>query len=95
MPRGRIKSSNQLSTRSFARCGNVGGKTPGICGGSARVNGTRVPVWGIEVNRLSGSSAASIVRSYGLCVAEIEAAFSYADANRAEIDFEIKANEDD
>ena len=70
-------------------------KTPNICGGSARVNGTRIPVWGIEVNRRAGVSAASIVRSYsGLRIADIEAAFSYADSHRAEIDLEIKANED-
>jgi uncharacterized protein (DUF433 family) len=70
-------------------------KTPNICGGSARVNGTRIPVWGIEVSRRAGASAASIVRSYGgLRTADIQAAFAYADRHRAEIDLEIKANEE-
>ncbi|HEV2968671.1 MAG TPA: DUF433 domain-containing protein [Pirellulales bacterium] len=68
--------------------------TPRICGGHARVNGTRIPVWGIELLRRAGKSARSIIRSYrGLTLTDVLAAFSYADSHRQEIDDAIKSNE--
>ena len=70
-------------------------KTKGVCGGKARIAGTRIPVWGIENARRSGNSIPAIVRMYsGLTKNLVEAALSYALDHPQEINRAIRANED-
>jgi uncharacterized protein (DUF433 family) len=70
-------------------------KTPKVCGGRARVDGTRVPVWGIEHARMTGYSIQQIVKMFpSLDEADVSAAFSYADIHRKEIEQEIRDNEE-
>jgi uncharacterized protein (DUF433 family) len=69
-------------------------KTPGTCGGCARVQGTRIPVWGIERARRAGKSVMAIVRAFpSLHATDVRAAFEYSDGHPREIDAEIKCNE--
>lgn len=68
--------------------------TPGICGGSARVHGTRIPVWGLVVGRRVGRSDQNLLRAYpGLTAADLEAAWRYVDAHQEEIEAEICEND--
>lgn len=67
--------------------------TPGICGGSARVCGTRIPVWGLEVGRRVGRSDKNLLRAFpALTAADLEAAWRYVDAHREQIEAEIREN---
>ena len=69
-------------------------KTPGTCGGRARVAGRRVPVSSIYRWFLRGNAPEDILEKYeGLTLAEIYAAVAYALANRDEVRAEI-ADED-
>jgi type III restriction enzyme len=68
--------------------------TPGICGGSARVYGTRIPVWGLEVGRRVGRSDKNLLRAYpSLTAADLQAAWRYVDAHREQIEAEIREND--
>jgi len=68
--------------------------TPGICGGSARVYGTRIPVWGLEVGRRVGRSDKNLLRAYpSLTAADLEAVWRYVDAHREQIEAEIREND--
>ncbi len=70
-------------------------KTPGTCGGRARINGRRIAVSSIYRWFLSGSSPEDILAKYEtLTLAEVYAAIACALANRDEIAAEI-AHEDD
>ncbi|RJQ27120.1 DUF433 domain-containing protein [Candidatus Parcubacteria bacterium] len=61
-------------------------KTEGICGGDARVDGTRIPVWMLEILRQAGCSEIQILNEYPhLNLNELREAFSYADNNSKEI----------
>lgn len=67
--------------------------TPGICGGSARVHGTRIPVWGLEWGRRVGRSDKNLLRAYpSLTAADLEAAWRYVEAHPEEIEAEIREN---
>ena len=69
-------------------------KTPGTCGGRARVAGRRVPVSSIYRWFLRGRAPEDILEKYeALSLAEVYAAIAYALANREEIAAEI-ADED-
>lgn len=65
-------------------------KTPGTCGGRARVRGRRIPVSSIYRWFRSGLSPEDIVTKYeALELAEAYAAVTYALANHDEITAEI------
>ena len=65
-------------------------KTPGTCGGRARVSGRRIPVSSVYRWFLGGLSPEDIVVKYeALTLAEVYAAIAYALANRVEIVAEI------
>lgn len=65
-------------------------KTPGTCGGRARINGRRIPVSSIYRWFLSGLSPEDILAKYeGVTLAEVYAAITYSLANRDEIAAEI------
>src|SRR5687768_8422630 len=68
--------------------------TPGVCGGEARLNHTRIPVWVLERMRQVGLSEIDILRSYpNLRAADLVQAWSYAESHRAEIERAIRENE--
>jgi len=68
----------------------------GVCGGSARVIRTRLPVWLLESDRRSGSSDAQLLRAYPSLTAEdLASAWHYARSHREEMDREIAANGDE
>jgi uncharacterized protein (DUF433 family) len=69
-------------------------KTPGICGNSARIARTRIPVWTLEQYRRLGMSEADLLRAYPTLRAEdLANAWAYVRAHRAEIDDDIQQNE--
>ena len=69
-------------------------KTPGVCGGDARVVRTRIPVWTLEQARRLGVSEAVLVASYPTLRAEdLANAWHYARHNAAEIERAIAENE--
>lgn len=70
-------------------------KTPGVCGGSACIAGTRITVWGlVEASRL-GYSEADLLTSYpSLSATDLANAWAYAEAFSDEIETEIAENDD-
>lgn len=71
-------------------------KTPGICGGSARIVRTRIPVWTLEQYRRLGMAEAELLRVYPTLRAEdLANAWAYVRAHLAEIDEDIRQNETD
>ena len=70
-------------------------RTPNRSGGDACIHETRISVW-VPVNyRRLGASDADILRAYpALTPADLEAAWEYAAANRAEINRAIRENEE-
>jgi uncharacterized protein (DUF433 family) len=70
-------------------------RTPGVCGGDARISGTRIPVWSIEQCRRLGMSVQTILENYpSLDRESILAAWEYAGMHQDEIDEQIYENVD-
>lgn len=70
-------------------------KTPGVCGGSARVGSFRIPVWVLEGYRQLGATDAKLLEAYPtLSQKHLEAAWAYAAANPDEIAEEIRKNDE-
>lgn len=79
--------------RAFGSKGIV--KTPNICGGSARIDGTRIPVWSIEALRRLGASEDRLLQAYpSLNRFDLADARYYVEQNREEIEQEIRENEE-
>jgi uncharacterized protein (DUF433 family) len=71
-------------------------KTEGVCGGSARIFGTRIPVWLLVEARDLGAREAQLLMDYpGLQAEDLANAWSYARAHHDEIEAEIRENEVD
>lgn len=69
---------------------------PGVCGGSARLIRTRLPVWLLESLRRQGATDAALLAAYPTINAEdLANAWAYARAHREEMDHEIAANGDE
>jgi len=69
-------------------------KTPGTCGGRARIAGRRIPVSSVYRHFSAGLPPEDILSHYeGLVLAEVYAAISYALAHRGEIESEIEAED--
>lgn len=69
-------------------------ETPGICGGSPRIYGTRIPVWVLEGARRKGWSNFDLLENYPtINQADLELAWAYVDTHRGQIDDEIRAND--
>ncbi|MBI3463528.1 MAG: DUF433 domain-containing protein [Planctomycetes bacterium] len=65
-----------------------------MCGGSPRIRGTRIPVWGIAAAREEGFSDDQIVELYpALTSADLLAAFQYAERHATKISREIRDNQ--
>ena len=64
---------------------------PAICGGEARIVGTRIPVWVLVELRRQEANDAEIMANYPrLERADLEAAWKYERENAAEIAREIR-----
>ena len=71
-------------------------KTAGVCGGSARIARTRIPVWTLEQYRRLAMTEAEMLRAFPtLQAADLASAWDYVRAHRAEIDEDIRQNETD
>ncbi len=69
-------------------------KTPGVCGGDARIVRTRIAVWTLEQARRAGLSDEQILRAYPtLRAGDLAAAWAYAAAHADEIERQIIENE--
>jgi uncharacterized protein (DUF433 family) len=69
-------------------------KTPGVCGGEARIGASRVTVWALEQLHRLGLDDAGILESYPeMTQDDLDAAWAYVEANRAEIESAIHENE--
>ena len=69
-------------------------RTPDVCGGSARIAGTRVPVWVIEGYHELGAGRIELSAAFDLSIAQVDAALKYAHEHPEEIAAEIASNED-
>ena len=69
---------------------------PRVCGGSARIAGTRIPVWSLESWRRLGADDGEILRNYPtLQPSDLLNAWRYVERHPQEIDREIQENEAD
>lgn len=70
-------------------------KTPGVCGGDARVAGSRLTVWVLAQMRDLGMSDGAILANYPTLSPDgLRAAWAYTAAHRGEIADAIRANEE-
>lgn len=69
-------------------------KTQGVCGGDARIAGTRIPVWILELERRLGMNENQLLKRHPSINADLlREALRYADANPIEIEQQIANNE--
>lgn len=69
-------------------------KTPDVCGGSACIVRTRIPVWLLVEAQQAGATEADLLKSYpSLHAEDLLNAWAYYRANKDEIDTEITKNE--
>lgn len=70
-------------------------KTANVCGGSARIAGTRIPVWQLVAASRTGASEAQLLLDYpGLRAEDLVNAWLYARDHQDEIEVDIRENED-
>jgi uncharacterized protein (DUF433 family) len=70
-------------------------KTPGVCGGDARIQGTRISVWGLEEWRRLGWSDARILDAFPqLQPDDLAAAWAYVAQHSEEIEQAIRENQE-
>lgn len=70
-------------------------KTKGVCGGSARIRETRIPVWSLENSRRQGVSEAELLQNYpSLSAQDLANAWAYVRLHQEEIEREITENEE-
>src|SRR5436190_22950920 len=68
--------------------------TEDVCGGEARIAGTRIPVWVIAALNAQGLEPLAILKAYPTLGADqVEKALSYAVSHREEIEKAIADNE--
>ncbi|MBY0525487.1 MAG: DUF433 domain-containing protein [Gemmataceae bacterium] len=69
-------------------------KTPGVCGGDARVRNTRIPVWLLVLHRKLGRSDAEVLDSYPtLTQADLDAVWDYYRDHPVEVEQTIWVND--
>jgi uncharacterized protein (DUF433 family) len=69
-------------------------KIPGVCGGDACIDGTRIPVWVLVQARHLGISESQLLSDYPtLSATDLANAWVYANANPDEIETAIRDNE--
>jgi uncharacterized protein (DUF433 family) len=71
-------------------------KTPGVCGGEACIDRTRIPVWVLVNARNLGISESQLLRDYPtISASDLANAWMYATVHPTEIARAIRANEED
>jgi type III restriction enzyme len=86
----RIMATDTTTKKSWVQ------KTPGVCGGRACIRKTRITVWGLVNSRRLGTADDQILRNIvGLTPADLQAAWDYYRDHTAEIDEDIRENEED
>lgn len=69
--------------------------TPGVAGGEPCIVRTRIPVWVLEQARRLGVGEADLLRAYpNLRAEDLTCAWAYVRSHHAEIDQQIRENED-
>ena len=70
-------------------------RTPGVCGGDARIAGTRIPVWLLVAYRKDGVAEERLLEFYpSLTLADLSAAWWRYAENREEIERAILEQEE-
>jgi len=88
------RSGRKGSGQSQPRRSKTIEKTPGVCGGAARVAGTRIPVWQLVQARILGASEAQLLIDYPrLKAVNLVDAWAYAENHPREIAAQIQRNE--
>jgi uncharacterized protein (DUF433 family) len=64
-------------------------RTPEVCGGRLRIDGTRITVLQVAILFLQGLAAGEIGQYPHLTLAQVYAALAYFHANRAEVEAEL------
>jgi uncharacterized protein (DUF433 family) len=83
----------QSLTKTLGMSGKGITKTPGICGGEACIDGTRIAVWLLVEAQKMGISEAQLLQDYPhITAADLVNAWIYADAYPEEIASAIRAN---
>ena len=71
-------------------------KTEGVCGGTARIRETRIPVWTLVDYHSQGTSDQELLTYYpALTQSDLDAAWEYYRQNRAEVDNDIEVEGSD
>jgi uncharacterized protein (DUF433 family) len=70
-------------------------KTPGVCGGSAYIRDTRIPVWVLVRYRQLGLKDSQIMGAFSMDENDLLSAFRYESENPKEIQREITENDSD
>lgn len=69
-------------------------RTSGVCGGSARVTGTRIPVWTLHALWRAGASDEHVLAAYpALSLGQLRAARAYVERHRDEIAQDLREQE--
>jgi uncharacterized protein (DUF433 family) len=69
-------------------------KTPGICGGRACIERTRIPVWLLYEMHENGASDTQLIEQFeGLNQFDLDCAWRYVAQNQSEIDEAIRQND--
>jgi uncharacterized protein (DUF433 family) len=83
----------------FSEANDVGPgirKTPGVCGGSARIREMRIPVWLLEGFRRDGVSDMDLLKAYPSLTAHgLANAWAYVEGHAEEIESDLRENDDD
>jgi uncharacterized protein (DUF433 family) len=86
----------QSLTKTLSMSGKGISKTPGVCGGEACIDGTRIAVWLLVEAQQIGISEAQLLQDYPhITAADLVNAWIYADAYPEEIAAAIRANNED
>ena len=71
-------------------------KTPGVCGGRACIEGTRMPIWSLVYHRFLGFTDWEVLYNFPtMTPSDLKNAWRYYEANKAEIDEDIRENNAD
>lgn len=85
----------QILSRSLHQNWRGISKTPGVCGGEACIEGTRIPVWVLVSYRQLGVKDSEQLGNYPtLTATDLVNAWTYAAANPDEIAAAIQVNEE-
>jgi uncharacterized protein (DUF433 family) len=85
----------QILTRSLSSNWRGITKTPGVCGGDACIEGTRIPVWVLVEAKSLGISELDLLKDYPtISATDLANAWVYADAHSEEIAKTIRENEE-